>query len=187
MKNQLISVCCEFWVILCIAYIVVARLQLEVIISWTNMTDAHIGFLTSHAWVDWSDFSVAYWGWLEEGSFRWSKHGRYDCQLGFGFRRLSDKCLGHLVRGFFVAYWGPFSDQRCRSFKMATRQPYWILFLSIIWRMPGSTAPIFLWLIGGDWRKVPLDDQRRSSFKMAAMAASLIWFPSTTRKHDKRY
>jgi hypothetical protein len=26
----------------------------------------------TNAWVDWSDFSVAYWGWLEEGSFRWS-------------------------------------------------------------------------------------------------------------------
>jgi hypothetical protein len=24
-------------------------------------------FLT-YAWVDWSDFFVAYWGWLEEGS-----------------------------------------------------------------------------------------------------------------------
>jgi hypothetical protein len=36
----------------------------------------------------------------------------------------------------------------------------------------------FLWLIGGDWIKVPLDDQRRRSFKMAAMAAILIWFPS---------
>jgi WD40 repeat protein len=26
----------------------------------------------TNAWVDWSDFSVAFWGWLEEGSFRWS-------------------------------------------------------------------------------------------------------------------
>jgi hypothetical protein len=27
----------------------------------------------------------------------------------------------------------------------------------------------FLWLIGGEWRKVPFDDQRRRSFKMAAI------------------
>jgi hypothetical protein len=31
------------------------------------------------------------------------------------------------------------------------------LFPSIIWRMPVSTGPIFSWLIGGDWRKVPFD------------------------------
>jgi hypothetical protein len=29
------------------------------------------------------------------------------------------------------------------------RQPFWIWFLSIIWRMPASTGQIFLWLIGG--------------------------------------
>jgi hypothetical protein len=45
-----------------------------------------------------SDFSVAYWGWLVEGSFRWSatpliQHCRYGSHLGFGFRRLSDECL----------------------------------------------------------------------------------------------
>jgi hypothetical protein len=28
-----------------------------------------VDFLTN-AWVDWSDFLVAHWGWLEEGSFR---------------------------------------------------------------------------------------------------------------------
>jgi hypothetical protein len=33
------------------------------------------------------------WGWLIED-------GRYGCQIGFGFRRLSDKRLGHLVRFF---------------------------------------------------------------------------------------
>jgi hypothetical protein len=29
----------------------------------------------------------------------------------------------------------------------------------------------FFWRIGGDWRKIPFDDQRRRSFKMAAAAA----------------
>jgi hypothetical protein len=63
--------------------------------------------------------------------------GRYGCQLGFGFRRLSDKLLGHLVRffcGFFGGHWRKvhFDDQQRRSFKMAARQPYLISFLSII-------------------------------------------------------
>jgi hypothetical protein len=34
-----------------------------------------------------------------------------------------------------------------------------IWFPSIIGQMPGSIDPLFLWLIGGDWRKVPFDDQ----------------------------
>jgi hypothetical protein len=29
----------------------------------------------------------------------------------------------------------------------------------IFWPTPGSTGPIFLWLIGGGWRKVPFDDE----------------------------
>jgi hypothetical protein len=36
-----------------------------------------------------------------------------------------------------------------------------IWFPSITGQMPGSIDPIFLWLIGGDWRKVPFDDQLR--------------------------
>jgi hypothetical protein len=39
--------------------------------------------------------------------------------------------------------------------------------------MPGLTGQIFLWLIGGDWRKVSFDDQRRRSFKMTALATIL--------------
>jgi hypothetical protein len=89
-----------------------------------------------------------------------------------------------------------FDDQCCRSFKMATmaaildfrflsmtsaaahsrcplRLPSWILFLSIISPTPGSTGPICLWLIGGDWRKVPFVDQRHRSFKMATMGPIL--------------
>jgi hypothetical protein len=31
--------------------------------------------------------------------------------------------------------------------------------------------------IGGAWRKVPVDDQRLRSFKMATTAAILDWFP----------
>jgi hypothetical protein len=43
-----------------------------------------INYRTS-ACVDRSEFSVAYWGWLD---------GRH---LGFGFRRLEDKCMGRLI------------------------------------------------------------------------------------------
>jgi hypothetical protein len=39
--------------------------------------------------------------------------------------------------------------------------------------MPGLTGQIFFWLIGGDWRKVPFNDQCRRSFKMAATAPIL--------------
>jgi hypothetical protein len=39
--------------------------------------------------------------------------------------------------------------------------------------MPWSIHPIFLWLIGGDSRKVPFNDQLRHSFKMATTAAIL--------------
>jgi hypothetical protein len=65
--------------------------------------------------------SAAYWGWLVEGTFRWSappliQDGRYGRQT------------------------------------------------------PGSTGPIFWWLIGGDWRKVPFDD---CSSNMAAASAIL--------------
>jgi hypothetical protein len=39
-----------------------------------------------------------------------------------------------------------------------------IWFPSIIGQTPGSIDPIFLWLIGGDKRKVPFDDQLSRSF-----------------------
>jgi hypothetical protein len=38
---------------------------------------------------------------------------------------------------------------------------------------PVLTGQIFFWLIGCDWRKVPVDLQCRRSFKMAATAAIL--------------
>jgi hypothetical protein len=53
------------------------------------------------------------------------------------------------------------------------RPPSWIWFPSITGQTPGSIDLIFLWLIGGDWRKVPFDDQRRRSSNMAATAAIL--------------
>jgi hypothetical protein len=43
--------------------------------------------------------------------------------------------------------------------------------------MPQSNGPIFLWLIGGEWKKVPFDDQCHRSFKMAAAAAILNLIP----------
>jgi hypothetical protein len=33
----------------------------------------------------------------------------------------------------------------------------------------GRLLRFFLWLIGGEWRKIPFDDQCRRSFKMAAI------------------
>jgi hypothetical protein len=39
--------------------------------------------------------------------------------------------------------------------------------------MPGSIDPIYLWLIGGDERKVPFNDQLRHSSKITATAAIL--------------
>jgi hypothetical protein len=53
------------------------------------------------------------------------------------------------------------------------RLPSWISFLSIRGQTPGSIDPISLWLIEGDWRKVPFYDQLRHSSKMAATAAIL--------------
>jgi hypothetical protein len=44
-----------------------------------------------------------------------------------------------------------------------------IWFPSILWWTPKSTGPIFLWVIWGEWRKVPVDDQCHRSFKMAAI------------------
>jgi hypothetical protein len=43
---------------------------------------------------------------------------------------------------------------------------------SIIGQTHGSIDPIFLWLIGGDYRKVPFDDQLRRSSKKAATTAT---------------
>jgi hypothetical protein len=47
--------------------------------------------------------------------------------------------------------------------------PSWIWFLSIKRQTPESIHPIFLWLIGGDNKKVPFDDQLRRSSKVAAI------------------
>jgi hypothetical protein len=105
--------------------------------------------------VDWSDFSVAYWEWLEEGSFRWSappliQDGHH---LGFGFRRFSDHAWVDWS-DFFVALWGslrkvPFDVQRRCSSNMAAMAAILDLVSVIIWRMPASTGRIFSWLIGG--------------------------------------
>jgi hypothetical protein len=80
----------------------------------------------TNALVDWSYFSVAYWEWLEEGSFRWSappliQDGHH---LGFGFRRLEGKRLGRLIQ-FLCGLLGVtrwrflLDDQLHRSSKMA--------------------------------------------------------------------
>jgi hypothetical protein len=53
------------------------------------------------------------------------------------------------------------------------RPPSLIWFPSIRRQTPGSIHPIFLWLIGGDYRKVPFDDQLRRSSTMATTAAIL--------------
>jgi hypothetical protein len=48
-----------------------------------------------------------------------------------------------------------------------------ILDLVSVGQTPELTGPIFWWLILDDWRKVPFDNQRRHSFKMATMPAIL--------------
>jgi hypothetical protein len=53
------------------------------------------------------------------------------------------------------------------------RPPSWIWFLSIRRQTPGLIHPIFLRLIGGDYRKVPFDDELHHSSKMVATAAIL--------------
>jgi hypothetical protein len=63
---------------------------------------------TTNAWADWSNFSVAYWGWLEEGSFRWSappliQDGGH---LVFGFCRFKMTNSKVDSSDFSVAYWG---------------------------------------------------------------------------------
>jgi hypothetical protein len=58
----------------------------------------------------------------------------------------------------------------------ATRPPSLIWFPSIKRQTPGSIHPIVLWVIGGDYRKVPFDAQLRHSSKMAATAATLDLF-----------
>jgi hypothetical protein len=61
-----------------------------------------INYLTN-AWVNRSDFFVAYWGWLEVGSCWWPappliQDGRYGSHLRFGFHQLSDEPLSWVCR-----------------------------------------------------------------------------------------
>jgi hypothetical protein len=56
---------------------------------------------------------------------------------------------------------------------MAAILPSWIWFPSIKRYTPGSIHPFFLWHTGGDYRKVPFDDQLCRSSKIAAMPAIL--------------
>jgi hypothetical protein len=115
-----------------------------------------VDYLTN-ASVDWSDFFVAYWGWVEEGSLRWPgppliQDGRYGSHLGFSLCRLSDKCLGRQVWFFcgLLRVTGgrvPSMTSAATHSRWTLWQPSWICFLSIIWSMPGLTGLIFLWLI----------------------------------------
>jgi hypothetical protein len=74
---------------------------------------------------------VAYWGWLEEGSFRWSASPLfhwgllYSCVLGFGFRQLDNKCLGRFIR-FFCGLLGVITGRFLSIISSATH-PRWPL------------------------------------------------------------
>jgi hypothetical protein len=78
-------------------------------------------------------------------------------------------CLGRLIR-FFWGLLGVITGRFLSMISSAAHPrwplppPSWTWFLSIISQMPWSTGPIFLWLIGCDWRKVPFDDPHRRSF-----------------------
>jgi hypothetical protein len=105
----------------------------------------------TNAWVDWSDFSVAYWGWLEEGYFRWSalpliQDGRYGRHLWFGFLRLDDKRL----RRFILFFCGlEVTRERFLSMISAAAHPRWPLRLpSWIWFSDQSLGRL-VWFFGG--------------------------------------
>jgi hypothetical protein len=137
----------------------------------------------TNAWVDWSDFSAAYWGWQQEGYFRWSappliQDGRYGRQLEFGFRRFSDQRLRWLLRRFggsLGVTGGRFLSMSSSAThpRWPLRLPFWIWLPLIFSPTPGSTRLIFWWLIAGNWRKIPFDDQRRRLSNMAATTANL--------------
>jgi hypothetical protein len=109
----------------------------------------------TNAWVDWSDFSVAYWGWLEEGSFRWSpppliQDGRLARHLGFGLLWFSNQRLGRLVR-FFSGSLGVTGGKFLSMTAHPTwplRQPSWGFGFRRLSDKRLSTGPIFWCLIG---------------------------------------
>jgi hypothetical protein len=111
----------------------------------------------THGSIDPTDFYVAYCGWVEEGSFRWSaapliQDGRYGRHLGFGFRRIQDNRLGWLI-SFLCGSLGMSRGRYLSVISSAIHPrwpPTWILFPSIRGQTPGSIDPIFLWLIGND-------------------------------------
>jgi hypothetical protein len=88
-------------------------------------------------------FFVAYWGWVEEGSFRWTappliQDGRCSSRLVFGSHQLSDECLGQLVR-LFCGLLGVTGGRFLSMISAAAHsrwQPSWIWFLPIIWWTP---------------------------------------------------
>jgi hypothetical protein len=81
---------------------------------------------------------------------------------------------------FFVGNWGVTGGRFLSVISAATHsrwpphQPSWIWF-------PSTNASVdwsdFFVAYGGKWSKVPFDDQRRRSFKMAAAAAILDLVP----------
>jgi hypothetical protein len=147
----------------------------------------------TNALIDWSNFSVAYWGWLEECSFRWSappliQDGRYGRHLGFGFRRLENKRLGRLIPFFYGLLgvtWGRFisiiSSATHPSWPLRSPSSIWLP--SIRGHTPVSIDPIFLWLIRGVGEGV--NTGRFLSMTSSAdhpwwplRPPSWIWFPS---------
>jgi hypothetical protein len=120
-------------------------------------------------------------GYLEEGSYQWPAAVPLLIQDGTTTAILDLvsidylKLLGQLITFFCGLLW-VISGRLLSVISYATQTrcpPSWIWFPSIIWQTPVSTGPIFLWLIGGAWRKVPFIDQCLRSFKMAGMATIL--------------
>jgi hypothetical protein len=111
----------------------------------------------TNAWVDWSNFSVAYWGWLEEGSFRWSAHPR----SWIWFPSISGQTPGSIDPDFSAAYWGWLEEG---SFRWSAHPRSWIWFPSIRGQTPGSIDPDFSaaywgWLEEGSFRWSDLQSQ----------------------------
>jgi hypothetical protein len=113
--------------------------------------------LTTNACVDSSDFSVAYWGWLVEGSFRWSPPPLIqDGRCGAILDLVSVDFLTNAwvdwseLLGLIGVTGGWFLSMTSTAAHPTwpLRQQSWSLFPLIIWRTPASTGPIFCGSLG---------------------------------------
>jgi hypothetical protein len=93
--------------------------------------------------------SVAHWGWLEEGSFRWSVPSLIQDGHHLGFPLLFWPTLGSTGQDFLVAHWGWLEEGSFLSGPSSNVAATATIFdLSIIRQTPASTGSIFCGLLG---------------------------------------